>query len=88
MLPDILEDIQEEYRILRDLSDHPNLPDFYGAYLKRGRGGDEIWFVMQVRKPLKHYPKPKGEYLKLLVVVLYKAFFQANFHNTGCLKNN
>lgn len=70
VFPDVLEDIQEEYRILRDLSDHPNLPDFYGAYLKRGRGGDEVWFVMQVRKTLKHHPNPKWEYLKLLVAVL------------------
>ncbi|KAL1124362.1 hypothetical protein AAG570_000991, partial [Ranatra chinensis] len=44
-------DIEEEYRILRDLSDHPNLPDFYGAYLKRNAddgGDDKIWFVMQL----------------------------------------
>ena len=45
-----LPDIEEEYRILRDLSDHPNLPDFYGAYLKKGKNGerDQIWFVQQV----------------------------------------
>lgn len=43
--------IIEEYRILRDFSNHPNLPDFYGIFRKRaGKKGefDEIWFIMQV----------------------------------------
>jgi serine/threonine protein kinase len=46
--PERMDDIQEEYRVLRDLSSHPNLPDFYGAYLQRTRDGDHLWFVMQV----------------------------------------
>lgn len=42
-------DIVDEYRILRDLSDHPNLPDFYGVYKKvEENGATQIWFVMQV----------------------------------------
>uniref|UniRef100_A0A1B6C2U7 Protein kinase domain-containing protein n=1 Tax=Clastoptera arizonana TaxID=38151 RepID=A0A1B6C2U7_9HEMI len=47
---DVLENIQDEFRILRDLSSHPNLPDFYGVYLKKGKAGkpDELWFVMQL----------------------------------------
>jgi myosin-3 len=42
--------IEEEYRILRDLSDHPNLPNFYGVYLKKGQKGekDQVWFVQEV----------------------------------------
>lgn len=49
--PEFIEDVKEEYRILRDLSDHSNLPDFYGTYLKKGNNSserDQIWFVMQV----------------------------------------
>ncbi|CAB0018434.1 unnamed protein product [Nesidiocoris tenuis] len=41
-------DIEEEYKILRDLSSHPNLPDFYGAYKKSDDDGEKIWFVMQL----------------------------------------
>lgn len=44
--------IDDEYRILRDYSEHPNFLDFYGVYRKRNAGGgaDEIWFVLQVSK--------------------------------------
>ena len=47
---EIAEHIQEEYRILRDLSSHPNLPDFYGVYLKKSDTDnvDEIWFIIEV----------------------------------------
>lgn len=42
--------IDDEYRILRDFSDHPNFLDFYGVYRKRVSGGtDEIWFILQVK---------------------------------------
>ncbi|XP_014249774.1 neither inactivation nor afterpotential protein C isoform X2 [Cimex lectularius] len=41
-------DIEEEYRILRDLSDHPNLPDFYGAYRRKDGDSDDVWLVMQL----------------------------------------
>lgn len=43
--------IDDEYRILRDYADHPNLPNFYGVYRKKKAGAsDEIWFVIEVRK--------------------------------------
>ena len=43
------EHIEEEYRILRDHSSYPNLPDFYGTYRQsRSNGPDDIWFVLQV----------------------------------------
>ncbi|KAK3908653.1 Neither inactivation nor afterpotential protein C [Frankliniella fusca] len=45
---DRLDDAREEYHVLRDLSDHPNLPDFYGAYAKRTDEGDQVWFVMEL----------------------------------------
>lgn len=41
--------INEEYRILRDFSSHPNLPDFLGVYRKKGSDNpDEIWFILEV----------------------------------------
>lgn len=46
---DYLQIIDDEYRILRDFSEHPNFLDFYGVYRKRATSGsDEIWFVLQV----------------------------------------
>ncbi|XP_050526951.1 neither inactivation nor afterpotential protein C [Daktulosphaira vitifoliae] len=45
-ISDLEKDINEEYRILRDLSSHPNMPDFYGAY--GNKRGNELWFVMEL----------------------------------------
>ncbi|XP_053386580.1 myosin-IIIb-like isoform X4 [Mercenaria mercenaria] len=46
---EIIEEIEEEYRILRDFNDHPNMPKFYGLYLKLGDSGtdDQLWMVME-----------------------------------------
>lgn len=47
------ENIQEEYKILRDNSTHPNLPVFYGVYLNRSEENlEEIWFVLEVSSKL------------------------------------
>lgn len=49
--------IVEEYRVLRDFSRHPNLPEFYGVYRKRSGKKteyDQIWFVMEVSW-IKHF---------------------------------
>ncbi|KAK0157852.1 hypothetical protein PV328_011542 [Microctonus aethiopoides] len=43
--------IVEEYRVFRDCSGHPNIPDFYGIYRKRSgkkNEPDQIWFVMEL----------------------------------------
>lgn len=40
---DLITYINEEYRVLRDYSSHPNLPDFYGVYRKSCLDVDEIW---------------------------------------------
>ncbi|XP_033328921.2 STKc_myosinIII_N_like and MYSc_Myo21 domain-containing protein ninaC isoform X1 [Megalopta genalis] len=43
--------IVEEYKVLRSLASHPNLPDFYGIYRKRSGKKteyDQIWFVMEL----------------------------------------
>lgn len=46
-----IEEIEEEYMILKDISHHPNLPQFYGLYLKKGKKveDDQLWLVMEVR---------------------------------------
>ena len=46
---DMIIHINEEYRILRDFSTHPNLPEFYGVYRKKFMTAqpDEIWFVLE-----------------------------------------
>lgn len=43
--------IVEEYRVFRDFSGHPNIPDFYGIYRKRSgkkNEPDQIWLIMEV----------------------------------------
>lgn len=50
-IPENIEEIEEEYLVLRDLS-HPNIPKFFGIFLKRGAivEDDQLWFVMEVRQ--------------------------------------
>ncbi|XP_020280531.1 myosin-IIIb-like isoform X2 [Pseudomyrmex gracilis] len=48
---DNIEEIEEEYLVLRDLSLHPNIPIFHGLFLKRAKPGqeeDQLWFVMEL----------------------------------------
>lgn len=47
-----IEEIEEEFLVFRDLSGHPNIPEFFGLFLKRGLSSDDdqIWFVMEVRR--------------------------------------
>lgn len=49
-LHEIIEEIEEEYRILRDLNGHANLPTFYSLYLKKCEKNcdDQLWIVMEV----------------------------------------
>lgn len=45
-----IEEIEEEYRILHDLGNHPNIPRFHGIYLKPPTTGfdAEVWIAMEV----------------------------------------
>ncbi|XP_061708749.1 myosin-IIIb-like isoform X4 [Cydia pomonella] len=45
-----IEEIEEEFLVFRDLSSHPNIPEFFGLFLKRGvcSDDDQIWFVMEL----------------------------------------
>lgn len=50
-IADNIEEIEEEYLVLRDLCLHPNIPAFHGLYLKKHptkREEDQLWFVMEV----------------------------------------
>lgn len=45
-----LEEIEEEFMVLRDLSKHPNLTEFHGIFLSKGKNAeeDQLWFVMEL----------------------------------------
>lgn len=49
-IADNLEEIEEEFMVLRDLSRHPNLPEFIGIFLRKGANSeeDQLWFVMEL----------------------------------------
>ena len=50
-IADNIEEIEEEFLILRDLCLHPNIPSFHGLFLKKHatkREEDQLWFVMEV----------------------------------------
>ena len=51
---EIIEEIEAEYKVLRDLGGHPNIPKFHGLYLKMGEMGsdDQLWMVMEVQSNL------------------------------------
>ncbi|XP_052813336.1 myosin-IIIb-like isoform X3 [Mya arenaria] len=46
---EVIEEIEIEYKILRDYNDHRNMPRFHGLYLKTGDTGtdDQLWMVME-----------------------------------------
>jgi len=45
-----LADIEEEYLVLKEVSENPYFPDFYGAFLKKAatEADCQIWFVMEL----------------------------------------
>ena len=49
-IADNIEEIEEEFLVLRDLSEHPNIPEFVGLFLRKGPTveDDQLWFVMEV----------------------------------------
>ncbi|XP_037084972.1 myosin-IIIb-like [Pollicipes pollicipes] len=49
-ITDNIEEIEEEFLVLRDLCLHPNIPQFYGMFFKPGRKreDDQLWFVMEL----------------------------------------
>ncbi len=51
-IADTIEEVEEEFLVLRDLCLHPNIPSFHGLYLKRNSAGkreeDQLWFVMEL----------------------------------------
>lgn len=48
---DLKDNIEEEYRVLRDFSNHSNLPELIGVYKKpKNDKTDEVWFVIEVKR--------------------------------------
>nr|XP_022321566.1 myosin-IIIb-like isoform X3 [Crassostrea virginica] len=47
---EMIEEIEEEYLVLRDLGNHPNIPRFHGIYLKPPTTGldAEVWMAMEL----------------------------------------
>ena len=45
---EVIEEIEEEYKILNELSNHPNLPKFYGIFMKKSTEEDQLWLVMEL----------------------------------------
>lgn len=45
---EVIEEIEEEYMILRDLSNHPNLPKFHGIFMKKHNDDDQLWLVLEL----------------------------------------
>lgn len=65
-ITDNLEEIEEEYLVLRDLSQHPNLPTFVGIFLRKGVNfeDDQLWFVMEVSKIVNNFSSANCERAK------------------------
>ncbi|XP_063157989.1 myosin-IIIa [Candoia aspera] len=46
---EIDEEIETEYKILKALSDHPNVVKFYGLYYRKDvKEGDQLWLVLEL----------------------------------------
>jgi len=48
---EILEEIEQEYVVLRDHGHHPNLPAFHGLFIHRcsmNAADDQLWIAMEV----------------------------------------
>jgi hypothetical protein len=49
------EDLEEEYAVLKNHATCPYIPDFYGAYCKKCRDGDQLWLAMEVSENYKKF---------------------------------
>ena len=53
---EIIEEIEEEYMILRDHGRHPNLPSFFGIFMyKCLHSADQLWIAMEVSCVCFHF---------------------------------
>ena len=77
-IADNVEEIEEEYLILRDLCIHPNIPSFHGIYLKKAvrREEDQLWFVMEVRSPFTGAERDKRVYKNGTNSILFSSLCQ------------
>lgn len=87
---DNIEEIEEEYFVLRDLSLHPNIPLFHGLFLRRAKppqDEDQLWFVMEVTGDVLKYHQifPNNYVNKLLSLVVHRRLgnrFGSRFEET------
>ncbi|KAK2189496.1 hypothetical protein NP493_105g03007 [Ridgeia piscesae] len=45
---EILDEVEQEFVILRDLSNHDNIPRFYGLFLRQDPNQDQLWITMEL----------------------------------------
>lgn len=45
---EVIEEIEQEYLVLKELTNHLNLPEFYGIYLKQIQDDYQVWFVLEL----------------------------------------
>lgn len=45
---EVIEEIEEEYIVLRDLCHHANLPLFHGIFMKKYNDDDQLWLVLEL----------------------------------------
>ncbi|CAD7079978.1 unnamed protein product [Hermetia illucens] len=81
--------IDEEYRVLRDYANYPNIVDFYGVYRNKKSGGfDEVWFILEycengtavdlVNRMMKMDRKMKEEHIAFMLREAAKAVMELN----------
>jgi myosin-3 len=84
-----MEEIEEEYMILKEISYHPNLPQFYGLYLKKGKTSehDQLWLVMELCAggstiELVRNLRNRGEYLTemQIIYIIYNTLQVSEYH--------
>lgn len=76
-------DIEEEYKILKNLSRHPNLAEFVGAFMHTSKENKEqLWLVSQVLGlfSLIHFKKE----MIILLDTTYRSVILALFGRIGC----
>ncbi|XP_066595242.1 neither inactivation nor afterpotential protein C isoform X2 [Prorops nasuta] len=84
----------QEYKVLRDLSSHPNIAEFYGIYRRRSgkkSDHDQIWLVMElceggsvmdlVRGLMASNKKMREEHIAYILKEIIKALVHLHEHN-------
>ena len=74
---EFIEEIEEEYLVLKDLGSEPNFPQFYGLYLKHATSEDvfplkdQLWIAMEVTYKKRHLKLPNFVLTPIAFLVLH-----------------